>query len=133
MGVFVYNGLSTLTPQQLVKGKFMDSLYLLFQNDKDVRELVEIPLKDRVKLIGVSRYTDFDKGTKPEFNGAYPFLQDSNFNALYGKMLQLCDAMIGDATQREAFKSLVKENLSEWYSKETGYTFKMTEQIVKSK
>jgi len=116
-----------------VKGKFMDSLYLLFQNDKDVRELVEIPLKDRVKLIGVSRYTDFDNGDKPAFNGAYPFLQDSNFGAIFGKLMQLCDATFSDPQQREAFKSLVKENLSEWYNKETGYTFKMTEQLVKSK
>lgn len=117
----------------------MDKYYLLFQNDKDVRELVEIPIKDRVKLIGVTRYTDFDQpaarhekaGYLP--NGAYPLLQDAQFSALFGKMMQLCDAMIGDATQREAFKSLVKENLSEWYNKETGYTFKMTEQLVKTK
>lgn len=115
----------------------MDKLYLLFQNDKSVRELVEIPIgNNRVQLIGVSRYTDFESAGAvrgPEFNGAYPLLQDGNFNALYGKMMQLCDAMIGDAEQRTAFKSLVKESLSDWYGKETGYTFKMTEQLVKHK
>lgn len=117
----------------------MDKLYLLVKNDRDVRELVEIPLRDRVQLIGVSRYTDFDESLPDDaagrrgyqFNGAYPFLHDGNFNALYGKMMQLCDAMIGDAEQRTAFKSLVKENLSDWYGKETGYTFKMSEQLVK--
>lgn len=116
----------------------MDKLYLLFQNDKSVREVVEIPLRDRVQLIGVSRYTDFDEGLPDgapgrrgyQFNGAYPLLHDGNFNALYGKMMQLCDAMIGDQEQRTAFKSLVKENLSDWYGKETGYTFKMSEKLV---
>jgi len=119
----------------------MDKYYLLFQNDKSVRELVEIPLKDRVQLIGVSRYTDFDESLPDDaagrrghqFNGAYPLLHDGNFNALYGKMMQLCDAMISDTEQRGAFKSLVKENLSDWYGKETGYTFKMTEQLAKIK
>jgi hypothetical protein len=119
----------------------MDKLYLLFKNDKDVREVVEIPLADRVQLIGVSRYTDFDESLPEgapgrrgyQFNGAYPLLHDGNFNALYGKTMQLCDAMIGDPEQRQAFKSLMKESLSEWYGKETGYTFKMTEQIVTKK
>ena len=118
----------------------MDRLYLLFKNDKDVRELVKIPLKDRVQLIGVSRYTDFDDSLPDDaagrrgyqFNGAYPLLHDGNFNALYGKMMQLCDAMIGDAEQRTAFKSLVKENLSEWYGKETGYVYKSSESLVKT-
>ncbi len=120
----------------------MDKLYLLFKNDdKDVREVVEIPLKDRVQLIGVSRYTDFDESLAEgaagrrgyQFNGAYPLLHDGNFNALYGKTMQLCDAMIGDAEQRTAFKSLMKEALSDWYGKETGYTFKMSEQLIKNK
>ncbi len=119
----------------------MDKLYLLFKNDKDVREVVEIPVRDRVQLIGVSRYTDFDQSMPDgapgirgyQFNGAYPLLHDGNFNALYGKTMQLCDAMIGDPEQRAAFKSLMKESLSEWYGKETGYTFKMSEQIVNKK
>jgi hypothetical protein len=116
----------------------MDKLYLLFQNDKSVREVVEIPIgNNRVQLIGVSRYTDFDENLTQEagkrgyqFNGAYPLLHDGNFNALYGKTMQLCDAMIGDSEQRAAFKALMKESLSDWYGKETGYTFKMTEKLV---
>lgn len=110
---------------------------LLFQNEDSVRELVEVPIKGRVQLIGVTRYTDFDaperlpagRKTPFELNGTYPIIEAEQFNKLYGKVMQLCDAMLSEPTQREAFKSLMKENLSEWYSKETGYVYKMTEQL----
>lgn len=116
----------------------LDKYVLLFQNGDSVRELVEIPMKNRAdKLIGVTRYTDFEapnrlpagRKTPYELNGTYPIVAADQFNKLYGKMLQLCDAMLADPTQREAFKSLVKENLSDWYDKETGYVYKMTEQL----
>ena len=115
----------------------MDKYVLLFQNDQSVRELVEVPIKGRVQLIGVTRYTDFDRPeqlpagrTNPyELNGTYPIIAAEQFNKLYGKVMQLCDAMLAEPTQREAFKSLMKENLSGWYDKETGYVYKMTEQL----
>lgn len=116
----------------------MDKYQVLYMDDKSVRHIVELPnITDRIELIGITRYTDFQpeaqvRGqTYPAMNGAYPALTSGMFNEVYGKLLTVCDASFTDSIQREAFKSLIKGTMSDWYDKNVSYTAKMTEQLVK--
>lgn len=42
-------------------------------------------------------------------------LRQSDVNALVGKVLTLCDAMIADKEQKQAWKHLVKNTIYEWH------------------
>lgn len=107
----------------------MHTYKVLYQDGNSVRRLKEVELPDAYHLIGVQKYTDFDKARGAEPNGSYPVIDNENFSELYGKMLTLCDATFTDPTQREAFKDMVKSTLSGWYGKNVDYTFKMAEQL----
>ncbi len=108
----------------------MHSIKLLYVDGNDVRRTIDIEAPDLIKPIGLQRYTDFENvaNTGPEPNGTYPVLDDKTFNELYGKALTLVDASFAEATQRDAFKNVLKGILSEWFDKQVGYTFRMTEQ-----
>jgi len=107
----------------------MHTYKVLYQDGSSVRRLKEVDLPDAFDIIGIQKYTDFDKARGAEPNGSYPVIDNENFSELYGKMLTLCDATFTDATQREAFKDMVKNTLSGWYGKNVDYTFKMAEQL----
>lgn len=109
----------------------MHTYKVLYQDGKSIRRLVEVELPDAHQIIGVQRYTDFEegKGGKENPNGTYPVILSDDFNSIYGKLLTLCDAAFTDNTQREAFKDMVKNNLSDWYNKNVDYVFAMSEQI----
>lgn len=111
-----------------------DKNYLLITKD-DVRQLVEIPVQGRIEAIGFTRYSVLLSGSggdsEPEPNGTYPVISHEVFNELYGKILTLVDATFPEGSQKEAFKSLVKNEMSGWYDKSTNYTFKMTEQAYR--
>lgn len=113
-----------------------DTNYLLITKD-DIRHLVEIPVKGRIEAIGFTRYSVLLASSEgdgaPEPNGTYPIISHEIFNELYGKVLTLVDATFQDGTQKEAFKSLMKNEMSNWYDKSTDYAFKMTTQAYKYK
>jgi len=46
-------------------------------------------------------------------------------------VLTLVDATFQEGSQKDAFKSLIKNEMSGWYDKSTNYTLKMTEQAYK--
>jgi len=108
-----------------------DKNYILITKD-DVRKLVEIPVKGRIEAIGFTRYTEFSSIGRSDkelvANGTYPVISSEMFNELYGKVLTVVDATFADGSQKEAFKTLLKNELSGWYDKNTSYAFKMTEQ-----
>jgi len=117
-----------------------DKNYLLITQD-DVRKLVELPVQGRIEVIGYTRYStlggklggvethEFDQ----EPNGTYPIINFDVFNELYGRVLTLVDATFQEGSQKEAFKSLMKNEMSGWYDKSTNYTLKMTTQAYKYK
>ena len=111
-----------------------DKNYLLVTKD-DVRKLVEIPVEGRIEAIGFTRYSvllhSSSEDGELEPNGTYPVISHEVFNELYGKVLTLVDATFPEGSQKEAFKSLVKNEMSGWYDKSTNYTFKMTEQAYR--
>ena len=117
-----------------------DKNYLLITKDS-VRELVEIPVRGRIEAIGFTRYTSLigrvadgvTHDPDPEPNGTYPVISHEVFNELYGKVLTLVDATFQDGSQKEAFKSLIKNEMSGWYDKSTNYTLKMTTQAYQYK
>ena len=102
---------------------------LLYINAKDARQLVDVNLDDGIKPIGIQRYTDFEANKHLEANGTYPCLTSDTFDELYGKVLTQVDASFTDATQREAFKSVMRNTLSDWYTKQLDYTFNMAAQL----
>lgn len=116
----------------------MDKYVLLYVDDRGVRHIVEVPVEDRVEFIGISRYTEFDnaartkdsKTTNVLQNGSYPIIKHDIFNDVYGKVLTVCDAAFPSGDQKDAFKSLIKNTLSDWYEKQVGYTATMTDQLV---
>jgi len=118
----------------------MDTNYLLITKD-DVRQLVELPVKGRIEAIGFTRYATLMgravdgvvHESDQEPNGTYPIISHEVFNELYGKVLTLVDATFQEGSQKEAFKSLIKNEMSGWYDKSTNYTLKMTEQAYKYK
>lgn len=111
-----------------------DKNYILIVKD-DVRKLVEIPVKGRIEAIGFTRYSEihFEESGHEDFvpNGTYPVISSEMFNELYGKVLTVVDATFIDGLQKDAFKTLLKNELSGWYDKNTGYAYKMTEQAYK--
>lgn len=117
-----------------------DENYVLIQNNKDVRQLVKIPVKGRIEVIGFTRFSSLGGGhdgtkayvSEPEPNGTYPIISSKVFDELYGKVLTLVDATFPEGSQKEAFKSLIKNEMSGWYDKSTNYTLKMTEQAYRS-
>ena len=117
-----------------------DKNYLLITVD-DVRKLVEIPQDGRIEVIGFTRYSTLGGGvqdgnqyeTRPEPNGTYPVISYPVFKEIYGKLLTIVDAAFQEGSQKEAFKSLVKNEMSNWYDKNTNYTLKMTQQAYKYK
>lgn len=109
----------------------MHEYKVLYEDGNNVRRLVKVELPDAFRLIGVQKYTDFDKAQGAEPNGSYPVIDNDNFSELYGKLLTLCDATFTDATQREASKDMVKSTLSSWYGKNVDYTYKMSDQLNK--
>jgi hypothetical protein len=57
-------------------------------------------------------------------NGTYPVLFGESLSKLEGKLLTLCDLTFSDLQQREAFKSLVRENLWSFMDKGIDFTEK---------
>lgn len=123
-----------------------DKFFMLYADeDTGVRHLAEVKVesdKSIKKPIGIQIYRNYKGSSLPReigqdsdylANGSYPVLSQETFNPLYGKMMQICDAMISEKEQRDAFKGLVKEELSNWYDKNVGYTLKMSEQLNKLK
>lgn len=115
----------------------MDKYVVLYMGSDGVRHIAEIPkLTDRVELIGITRYTKFDEGSRPakareyEQNGSYPVIPGDIFNSLYGKVLTVVDAAFPAGDQKDAFKTLIKNELTGWYSKQTDYAAMMTQQLV---
>lgn len=114
-----------------------DKNYLLISQN-DVRKLVEIPVEGRIEAIGFTRYSvllgSSDQKEWPhEPNGTYPIISHEVFNELYGKVLTLVDATFQEGAQKDAFKTLIKNEISSWYDKSTRYTLKMTEEAHKYK
>jgi len=109
-----------------------DKNYILIRNEEDVRKLVELPVQGRIEVIGFTRYSQLF-GNQSDFvsHGTYPVISNDVFNELFGKVLTLVDAAFEDGQRKEAFKSLIKAEMSGWYSKNTNYTHKMTEQAYK--
>ena len=110
-----------------------DRNYILLMKD-DIRHLVEIPVKGRIEAIGFTRYSNLfhvsgKEGTELVHNGSYPVISADVFNELYGKILTLIDAAFPEGGQKEAFKTLARNELSGWYDKNVSYTIKMTEQL----
>ena len=123
-----------------------DKFFMLYADeDTGVRHLAEVKVesdKSIKKPIGVQVYRNYKGRSLPReigqdsdylANGSYKVLSRDIFNPLYGKMMQICDAMISEKEQRDAFKGLVKEELSNWYDKNGGYILKMSEQLNKLK
>lgn len=112
-----------------------DENYLLINDEKGVRQLVKLPVEGRIDAIGFTRYSTLRHSAtedgEPEPNGTYPVISSEVFNELYGKVLTLVDATFQEGSQKEAFKSLIKNEMSGWYDKNTNYTLKMTEQAYK--
>lgn len=120
----------------------MDKNYILYTNSKDQRRLAEIHsdlANGKVnQVIGYARYSvmlhglhdDGDDGM-PEMNGIYPIISGDMFNELYGKVLTLIDLAFPEGSQREAFKSVTRNELSNWYDKHVDYTRKMVEHAIK--
>lgn len=100
----------------------------------DVRKLVKLPIKGRIEAIGFTRYSEpllagSDSTVYPqEPNGTYPVISYDLFNELYGRVLTVVDATFQEGNQKEAFKSLLKNEMSGWYDKSTTYALNMTKQ-----
>lgn len=114
----------------------MDRNYVLYQDDKGVRNIVKLPVDERISVIGFSRYSVLLHGSEGdgdhELNGAYPIIKDEHFNDLFGKVLTVVDASFLEGAQKEAFKTLIKGSISEWYAKHCDYNLKMTDKLVKT-
>ena len=108
-----------------------DKNYILIRNEQDVRQLVELPVQGRIEAIGFTRYSVLFGSDKPESNGTYPVISNEVFNELFGKVLTLVDATFEDGQRKEAFKSLIKAEMSGWYSKNTDYARKVTDKAYK--
>lgn len=111
----------------------MDKYQVLYMDSKGVRHLIELPeISDRIEVIGVTRFTDFDAAAMSndgwDMNGSYPVISGETFNDVFGKVLTIVDASFQDGSQKDAFKSLVKSTMSEWYNKNVDYVSKMTAQ-----
>lgn len=110
----------------------MDKYKLLYQNSKGVRKVADLDISDRIQVIGVTRYTHFETPQTADWdmNGNYPIIDDDMFKDVFGKVLTIIDASFVDGNQKEAFKSLVKSTMSDWYNKNVNYVAKMTEQAT---
>jgi len=97
----------------------MDKNYVLITKD-DVRKLVELPVYGRIEVIGFTRYSSLNgrpvdgitHESDPEPNGTYPVISYDVFKDLYGRVLTLVDATFQEGSQKEAFKSLIKNEMS---------------------
>jgi len=119
---------SEITPKNSQE-KYM----VLYSDDRGVRHIVQLPanmVHPPKKFIGISFMSETNVKGKFDVVDTIPVIDTDIFNDLYGKLLTLCDAMIADPTQREAFKSIVKDTASSWHSKNSGYAYKMTKQLT---
>lgn len=115
----------------------MHTFKVLYEDGKNIRRLVEVELPDAFQVIGIQKYTDFEKANgedeKELPNGTYPVISGTDFDRIYGRLLTLCDAAFTNDKQREAFKDMLKTTLSDWHRRQVDYTFTMAEQLNKLK
>ena len=105
---------------------------VLYSDDKGVRHIAQLGVNTvhaPVKFIGISTMTETTVKGVFDLVETQPVIFTDAYNDLYGKLLTMCDALVADKTQREALKSIIKETVSSWYTKNTGYAYKMTKQL----
>lgn len=56
-----------------------------------------------------------EKGTYGGWGSNVPTIRNQDLDKLTGTVLTLCDAMIGDKEQRNAWKSILRKTIHEWY------------------
>ena len=115
-----------------------DTNYIIYRDGKGVRHLEKLSTRERIEVIGFQRYSTLLADSEKTYyqqdpNGSYPVISYDVFKDLYGKVLTVIDASFDEGERREAIKTLLKSSMSEWYDKNTGYTLKMTSQLVKLK